>query len=319
MANNRFRSSRGAAERLRLALLSGSIALGLALCPAERAAAGETLLGGLDYPWDVEAHGSALYVTEKAGTLGIFEDGTFRRLPVETSAPILDSRGGGLMGLALLPDFAESRRAVLYHHTGTPESRSNRVIEVVLKGDAWHETRVLIDAIPGHPLYNGGRVAFGPDGMLYVTTGWTENRALPQDPDSLAGKILRIAPDGSIPAGNPFAGSPVWSLGHRNPQGLAWDDDGQLLAAEHGQSGHDEINRIEAGGNYGWPEVQGDGTAPGMIPPLAQSGRGTWAPSGIAWAGDRHSPAARSARPRARQGSPRRAWRVPAVPSVRQA
>ncbi|HMQ94527.1 MAG TPA: PQQ-dependent sugar dehydrogenase [Amaricoccus sp.] len=258
-----------------------------ALAPTAAAAqSAETILPDLNYPWDIEAHGDSIYVTEKAGTLGIFEDGTFRRLPVETSAPILDDRGGGLLGLALRPDFAETRRAVLYQHTGTPDDRTNRVIEVELDGDTWRETRVLIDGIPGHPLYNGGRVAFGPDGMLYVTTGWTENRERPQDVGSLAGKILRVAPDGAIPDDNPFPGSPVWSLGHRNPQGLAWDDDGQLYAAEHGQSGHDEVNLIERGANYGWPLIQGDETADGMRAPLTHSGGGTWAPSGLAWTGD---------------------------------
>ncbi|EPX76693.1 PQQ-dependent sugar dehydrogenase [Salipiger mucosus] len=252
-----------------------------------RAVAAETVLDGLNYPWDIEAHDGEIYLTEKAGTLGVFSGGAFTRLPVETSAPILDDRGGGLLGLALRPDFAESRRVVLYQHTGTPQARENRVIEAELRDGAWHETRVLLDGIPGHPLYNGGRVAFGPDGMLYVTTGWTENRDRPQDMDSLAGKILRLTPDGAVPEDNPVAGSPVWSLGHRNPQGIAWDDEGQLYAAEHGQSGHDEVNRIDPGANYGWPLIQGDETRGDMRPPLAHSGRSTWAPSGLAWDGDR--------------------------------
>ena len=265
--------------------LLGAALVGVSLSAAlpGRAEASETLIDGLDYPWDIEAEGQTLYVTEKAGTLGILEDGQFQRLPVRTSAPILNHRGGGLLGLALRPDFPRSRRVVLYHHTGTPDARTNRVVEAELRDGAWHETRVLLDDIPGHPLYNGGRVAFGPDGMLYVATGWTENRARPQDMESLAGKILRLTPDGAVPRDNPFAGSPVYSLGHRNPQGLAWDDSGQLYAAEHGQSGNDEVNRIEAGGNYGWPLIEGDETRDGMQRPLAHSGRSTWAPSGLAW------------------------------------
>lgn len=191
------------------------------------------------------------------------------------------------MGLALRPDFEETGRAVLYHQTGTPEAWSNRVIEVVRDGDRWRETRVLLDDIPGHPLYNGGRVAFGPDGVLYVTTGWTENRQRPQDMDSLAGKILRQTLDGEIPANNPFPGSPVYSLGHRNPQVLAWGADGQIYAAEHGQSGHDEVNRIDAGQNYGWPVIQGDEGREGMQDLLVHSGRNTWAPSGLTWDGER--------------------------------
>ncbi|MDK3018379.1 PQQ-dependent sugar dehydrogenase [Pseudodonghicola flavimaris] len=255
------------------------------LLPAA-AAAQETLLDGLDYPWDIEAAAEAIYITEKAGTIGVFDGQRFTRMPVRTSAPILNDKGGGLLGLALRPDFAESRRAVAYQHMGTPEARSNRVIEIELDGGGWRETRVLLDAIPGHPLYNGGRLAFGPDGMLYVTTGWTENRERPQDLQSLAGKILRLTPEGAVPADNPWPGSPVWSLGHRNPQGLAWDADGQLYAAEHGQSGHDEVNRIERGANYGWPLIEGDETRDGMRAPLVHSGGRTWAPSGLAWDGD---------------------------------
>lgn len=266
-------------------ILVGAMALAVAFPTAGRSA--ETVLSGLDYPWDIDAAGGAIYVTEKAGTLGVLDGEDFARLPVETNAPILDDRGGGLMGLALAPDFAETGRAVVYHHTGTPEARTNRVIEIERQDDAWVETRVLIEGIPGHPLYNGGRVAFGPDGMLYVTTGWTENRERPQDPESLAGKILRLTPDGAVPEDNPVAGSPVYSLGHRNPQGIAWNGEGQLFAAEHGQSGHDEVNRIEAGANYGWPLIQGDETAEGMLTPLAHSGGSTWAPSGLAWDGER--------------------------------
>ena len=263
----------------------GLAALAAALLLPASPQASETVLDGLDYPWSIATAGDDIYITEKAGTLGLFNGTTFNHMPVETSVPTLNDRGGGLLGLALRPDFTETRRAVVYQHVGSPEARQNRVIEIALDGEVWRETRVLLDGIPGHPLYNGGRLGFGPDGMLYVTTGWTENRARPQDMDSLAGKILRLTPEGAVPDDNPFPGSPVYSLGHRNPQGLAWDDDGQLYAAEHGQSGHDEVNRIVPGGNYGWPLVQGDETADGMIPPLAHSGSRTWAPSGLAWAG----------------------------------
>lgn len=263
--------------------------LSLALLPRPGLAqdGAETALSGLSYPWDLEARDGALWITEKAGTIGRYQDGAFRRMPVRTAVPILDHRGGGLMGLALRPDFATTRRAVVYHHAGTPEARYNRVVEVELRGAGdgaeWAEVRPLVARIPGHPLYNGGRVAFGPDGMLYVTTGWTARRGAPQDLSDLAGKILRLTPDGAVPADNPFPGSPVWSLGHRNPQGLAWDGDGVMYAAEHGQSGHDEVNRIEKGGNYGWPLVEGDETRDGMRAPLAHSGGATWAPSGLAW------------------------------------
>lgn len=268
-------------------LLALAIAFGTLTSQDVRAQGVDTVVADLNYPWDVEASDGAFYITEKSGDIVVVRDGAVERFPVVTSEPILDDRGGGLLGLALLPDFDETGRVVLYQHYGTTDRRLNRVVEAELREGAWHETRVLVDAIPGHPLYNGGRVAIGPDGMLYITTGWTEDRDRPQNLDSLAGKILRVTLDGGIPSDNPFPGSPIWSLGHRNPQGIAWDSGGQLFAAEHGQSGHDEFNRIDAGGNYGWPLIQGDQTRDGLHTPIAHSGGRTWAPSGLAWDGTR--------------------------------
>ncbi|MGG7566622.1 PQQ-dependent sugar dehydrogenase [Rhodovulum sp. DZ06] len=282
-----FPRRRAAAFALGLAALAPALLSALAPAPAAAQEGVEELLSGLSYPWDVARHGDAIYITEKDGTLGILSGGAFTRRPVRSAVPILSHRGGGLMGLALTPDFETSGRVILYHHAGTPDSRFNRVIEAERRGDEWVETRELVARIPGHPLYNGGRVAFGPDGMLYVATGWTERRAAPRDLSDLAGKILRLTPDGGVPADNPFPGSPVWSLGHRNPQGIAWDGAGVMYAAEHGQSGHDEVNRIEKGGDYGWPEIQGDDARGDMRAPLAHSGGSTWAPSGLAWDGDR--------------------------------
>lgn len=117
---------------------------------------------------------------------------------------------------------------------------------------------MLLEGIPGHPLYNGGRVDIGPDAHLYVTTGWTEKSELPQDLGSLAGKVLRMTRDGRVPEDNPFKSSYVYSYGHRNPQGLARNDAGDLFVVEHGQIGRDEINLIRPGANYGWPLVSGD-------------------------------------------------------------
>lgn len=245
----------------------------------------ETVADGLDYPWDIVTDGDRLIVTEKAGQIVIVTDDNLERFPVETSSPLRTDGGAGLMGIVLAPDFADSNRAFIYYayEDGGP---LNRVAEVSFDGSVWRETAVLIDAIPGHRLYNGGRIAIGPDRHLYVTTGWTENRERPQNLDNLAGKILRVALDGSIPADNPFADSPVWSYGHRNPQGLAWNAEGELFSAEHGQSALDEINLIRPGANYGWPLVSGDETGDGMEPPFVHSGNTTWAPSGIAFAGD---------------------------------
>ena len=212
-------------------------------------------------------------MTEKGGNVLTLRDGKVIRAAIQTSAQIETDGGRGLLGMALAPDFATSGRAFFYHSTAS----GNRVIEAVPSGEIWRETRVVLDGIPGHRLYNGGRIGFGPDGMLYITTGWTENLQRPQDLDSLAGKILRITEDGSIPADNPFPGSPVWSLGHRNAQGLVWDATGRLFAAEHGQAAHDEINQIEKGAYYGWPLVQGDQQQAGMTAPFLHSGGATQA------------------------------------------
>ncbi len=245
----------------------------------------EVVSNDLDYPWDITRDGGTLYITEAAGSVLRVVEGDLTRMPLSTSRPIYREGGRGLLGMALSPTFAQDATGYFYHSEEEADGSSNRVIAARFDGEAWQETRVLIDRIPGHRLYNGGRLGFGPDGMLYITTGWTEDRQRPQDPESLAGKILRIAPDGAIPADNPRAGSPVWSLGHRNPQGLAWSPDGALYAVEHGQSAHDEINLIMPGGNYGWPIIQGDEQRAGMTAPWVHSGRRTWAPSGAAFSG----------------------------------
>jgi glucose/arabinose dehydrogenase len=150
-------------------------------------------------------------------------------------------------------------------------------------GNEWVEKEELISNIPGAKLHNGGRLKIGPDGKLYVTTGDALNPDIAQDRSSLGGKILRMNLDGSIPHDNPFPQSYVYSYGHRNPQGLAWDEQGTLYSSEHGQIAHDEINKIEPGQNYGWPVIQGDETAEGMMRPLFHSGNDTWAPSGMSY------------------------------------
>ena len=132
--------------------------------------------------------------------------------------------------------------------------------------------------------HNGGRVKIGPDHKLYVTTGDAGDKANAQERQSLAGKILRLALDGKVPADNPFPHSYVFSYGHRNPQGLAWNEDGHLYSAEHGPTAHDEINRIVPGHNYGWPVITGGETKKGLETPLFHSGDETWAPSGLSFA-----------------------------------
>ncbi|ALR06549.1 PQQ-dependent sugar dehydrogenase [Xylella fastidiosa] len=250
----------------------------------------------LDYPWDIARDGDRLLLTEKAGHIVVIEGGRQQRYPLQASDAIASEGGAGLLGIALSRDFAQSGIAYLYHSYRAGDGLANKIIQARFDGKVWRETRVLVSGIPGHRLYNGGSIAIGPDGHLYATTGWTANRERPQDVGSLAGKVLRMTLDGQAPKDNPFPGSLVYSLGHRNPQGLAWNPAGQLFVVEHGESGHDEINRIKPGANYGWPLAQGTERREGTEPAWIESGRSTWAPAGAAFVGDELLVAALGAR-----------------------
>ncbi|MFG3381736.1 PQQ-dependent sugar dehydrogenase [Streptomyces sp. NPDC047999] len=246
-----------------------------------------TLAEDLESPWGVAVlpGGDLLVSSRDEGTVTRVsaEDGTTTRLG---SVPGVAPGGeGGLLGLAVSPDFASDRMVYAYFTTasdnriarllydeGRPEGRRLGAPDTVLRG------------IPKGTIHNGGRIAFGPDGMLYAGTGEAGDRGLSQDRESLGGKILRMTPDGEPVHGNPEADSVVYSLGHRNVQGLAWDGDGRLWAAEFGQNTWDELNLIEPGGNYGWPEVEGRGGGADFTDPVAQWRTSEASPSGIAWA-----------------------------------
>lgn len=223
------------------------------------ASAPEVLATGLEAPWSVvPLDAESFLVSER-------DSGRILHLSGGESRAIGEVEGvshggeGGLLGLALAPDDAagEQRRLFVYF---TSDS-GNRVVSYALTGDgeemALGEREDVLTGIPSAGTHNGGRIAFGPDGHLYISTGDAGDRSAPRDPDSLAGKILRLAPDGSVPADNPTEGSPVYSRGHRNVQGLAWDDAGRLWSSEFGANTWDELNLIEPGGDYGWPEVEG--------------------------------------------------------------
>ncbi|GAA1922599.1 PQQ-dependent sugar dehydrogenase [Nocardioides hwasunensis] len=243
-----------------------------------------TLVDQLEVPWGVDflPDGNAVVTERMTGlVLEITPDGKRSRLG--GLGAVVPQGEAGLLGVAVSPDYETDRTLFFYVTTGS----DNRVVKAVVDDDQLGDPTVILDGVPAGFIHDGGRIAFGPDGYLYVTTGETGDPELAQDPDSLAGKILRITVDGEAAPGNPTNGSPVWSLGHRNVQGLAWDDEGRLWASEFGDSEFDELNLIEKGGNYGWPEVEGSGGGPEFIDPQLVWPVDQASPSGLAYADGR--------------------------------
>jgi glucose/arabinose dehydrogenase len=243
----------------------------------------EVVAENLNIPWEIVFLPTGeMLVTERPGRL--LKVGKDKKVISEIEG-VEHVGEGGLMGMTLHPDFAKNRWVYLYLTTRKGGGLVNRVERYRFEGDSLAGKEIILEGILGAQFHDGGRIEFGPDGLLYITTGDAGNKPAAQDTSSLNGKILRISDDGSIPEDNPF-GNAVYSYGHRNPQGLAWDDQDRLWITEHGpsglQSGFDEVNLILKGGNFGWPEIQGDEKKQGMITPLAQSGADdTWAPAGV--------------------------------------
>ncbi|BFM24651.1 PQQ-dependent sugar dehydrogenase [Microbacterium sp. che218] len=235
-----------------------------------------TVVDGLTTPWSVAFDADTALVSQRdTGEVLEIVDGSTR---VVGEVPGVAPGGeGGLLGIAVSDGF-------LYAYATTADD--NRVMRLPLEGEAGSlrlgAAETVVDGIPSANIHNGGRIAFGPDGLLYVTAGDASEPGAAQDPGSLGGKILRVEPDGAIPADNPFPGSPVWSLGHRNPQGIGWDAAGVMYASEFGQNTWDELNVIEPGANYGWPEVEGVGGQEGFIDPVQQWAPADASPSGLA-------------------------------------
>lgn len=243
----------------------------------------EVITTDLHIPWNINKHVNTFYLSQREGNVIKVDGVTGSKINqnVEVTKEVLHAGEGGLLGFILAPDFEESLEAFAYHTYKQEGQIFNRIIVLKLVENTWKEARLLVDGIPGGQIHNGGRIKIGPDGKLYATTGDAGEPEKAQNIESLAGKILRIELDGNVPKDNPFANSNVYSYGHRNPQGIAWDDE-KLYSTEHGQSAHDEINLIEPGGNYGWPIIEGDQQAPNMVSPLFHTGDNTWAPSGMA-------------------------------------
>ncbi|WP_435830843.1 PQQ-dependent sugar dehydrogenase [Polymorphospora rubra] len=241
--------------------------------------AGEELARGIDVPWGLAflPDGDALIAERDTGRILRLDPGGGEPQQVAEVPGVAAAGEGGLLGLAVSPDFATDELVYAYFTAAD----DNRIVRFRLGGG---EPEVVFSGIAKATYHNGGRIAFGPDGMLYVGTGDAGNTSRSQDPASPAGKILRLTPDGRPAPGNPTAGSPVYSLGHRNVQGLAWDADGRLFATEFGQNDVDEVNLIEPGRNYGWPDVEGEGDTAGdrYTNPLVTWSTREASPSGIA-------------------------------------
>ncbi|WP_255809271.1 PQQ-dependent sugar dehydrogenase [Leucobacter aridicollis] len=243
---------------------------------------------GLAAPWSIAyVENSALVSERDSGKLiELTEDGASRE--IATIPGVVHGGEGGFLGIAVSPAPEGTQPEFLYAYSTA--SSGNRVQRFPLTGTpgslAIGEATPIVEGLPSATSHNGGRIAFGPDGMLYVTVGDASQPWLSQDLDSLAGKILRLTPDGGVPDDNPFEGSPVYTSGHRNPQGIAWAADGTMYSSEFGQDTWDELNVITAGSNYGWPEVEGIAGDDRYVDPVQQWTPAEASPSGIAITSD---------------------------------
>jgi len=217
------------------------------------------LAENLDKPRAIAVSNDRIFVTEKDGMIKVIQNNTLLESPLATlrGADVFD---GGLLGIALHPNFSTNHYMYVFLTYEEDDNLWNKILKITESENKLQNAETILDKIPGSSFTNGGFMKFGPDEKLYVGTGTVSDAShLPQDLDSLSGKILRLNDDGTIPIDNPFSNSPVYSLGHRNPQGMTWDDNGNLFVAEFGPEKNDEINLIQAGKNYGWPEEQCSG------------------------------------------------------------
>ncbi|MFE1311756.1 PQQ-dependent sugar dehydrogenase [Streptomyces sp. NPDC058755] len=244
-----------------------------------------TVAEGLKTPWGLAPlpGGGLLVSSRDEGTITRIDEKTGRKTELGKVSGVSPAGEGGLLGIALSPDYASDHMIYAYFTSAS----DNRIVRMLYDGqkpagEQLGAPDTVFRGIPKGIIHNGGRIAFGPDGMLYAGTGESGNRGLAQDKKSLGGKILRLTPEGEPAPGNPFPGSPVYSYGHRNVQGLAWDSRQRLFASEFGQDTWDELNAIKPGDNYGWPEAEGRSSQAGFHNPIAQWHTDDASPSGIA-------------------------------------
>ncbi|MBD2258781.1 PQQ-dependent sugar dehydrogenase [Pseudanabaena sp. FACHB-2040] len=235
----------------------------------------EEVASGLEVPWGIDfLPNSDMLVTERAGRVRLVRQGQLQPNPVAT-IEATDVGEGGLLGIAVHPDFASNRWFYVYYTANRDGSRTNLVERWQLSEDGLSATRdrTILGDIPVAQFHNGGRIRFGPDGMLYIGTGDARDPDISQDQNSLAGKILRVTPEGEVPADNPFPGNPVFISGIRNTQGFDWIDASTLWVTDHGpsgelgRSGHDKASVARAGDNLGWPTTYRCESEPGLVTP----------------------------------------------------
>ncbi len=254
--------------------------------PAEDIPRVSVIADNLMVPWAIAfLPDRKILVTERNGGVKLIDGDNVKKI---ADIDVVSTSESGLHGVAIDPDFSDNNFIYLYYTTRpNGENTLNRVSRFFLDDElTLRDEKIIIDNIPGAPRHDGGRIKFGPDGYLYIATGDATEPSLSQDRNSLAGKILRVDKGGGTPADNPF-GNPIFSYGHRNPQGLAWDNNGNLFSTEHGNSATDEFNAVEMGDNYGWPLISGNMSREQMHSPLVQSGNDTWAPAGLAFIDDK--------------------------------
>lgn len=256
-------------KRIRIACIIGALAfsawvltspsnpLPIPVPPVDGPGDAVTILAeNLERPRHIAIAGDDIFITEREGRVRLVQNGTLLEAPVAVLRPVEDF-DTGLSGIAAHPNYIENELLYVYISYKQDDTLYNKIMMVTLSEYRLVDAVPILEGIPGSRFANGGVIKFGPDGMLYIGTGTpSEASHLPQDVDSLAGKILRINDDGTIPPDNPYADSPVYSLGHRNIRGMAWDDMGNLYVSEEGPDKNDEINQIIPGGNYGWPQSE---------------------------------------------------------------